>query len=111
MEIDPLHTELHVDETEKKFTINRVQDVEPILDYNAFLRSLQQKSDWGRHVAKIPNIFIEKWLREEWDRGNIHVRPFTTEFDEIVERKLKDPDFKHLRTDSAQVQHFIGWGE
>lgn len=110
MDGDLLETELHVDRSERTLTINRAQDVEPIIDLNKYLQTLQQKSDWGRHVARIPNIFYEKWLREEWDRGNTHLRPFTVEFDELVDRKLKDPDWKFLRTDSAQVQGFMGFG-
>jgi len=110
MEGDLLPTEIHVDRSESTLTLNRVQDVEPILELNAFLRTLKQKSDWGRHVARIPNIFVEAWLKEEWDRGNIHLRPFTPEFDELTERKLQDPDLKKLRVDSAQVQSFMGFG-
>lgn len=103
-------TKWSYDEGEDTIVLDRVQDVEPHLDFNKFLQSLKQKSDWGRHVAHIPNIFYEKWLREEWDRGNTHLRPFTPEFDELVERKLQDPDWKFLRVDNAQVQGFMGFG-
>ena len=61
-------TQLHVDAGERSFTINRVQDVQDIIDRNKYLQTVDQKSDWGRHFATIPNIFLEKWLREEWDR-------------------------------------------
>jgi hypothetical protein len=110
MEGDLLHTEIHVDQADKTLTINRVQDVEPIIDLNKYLQTIKQQSDWGRHVAQIPNIFVEKWLREEWDRGNLSLRPFTPEFDELVDRKIKDPDWKFLRVDSQQVQGFLGFG-
>ena len=110
MESDLLDTELHVDASEKTLTLNRVQDVEPILDLNKYLQTVKQQSDWGRHVATVPNIFLEKWLREEWDRGNINLRIFTPEFDQLIERKIKDPDWKFLRVDSAQVQGFMGFG-
>lgn len=103
-------TKWSYDEGEDTIILDRVQDVEPHLDFNKFLQSLKQKSDWGRHVAHIPNIFYEKWLREEWDRGNTHLRPFTPEFDELVERKLQDPDWKFLRVDSAAAQSFMGFG-
>lgn len=103
-------TQWSVDDGENTIVLDRVQDVEPHLDYNKFLQSLRQKSDWGRHVAHIPNIFYEKWLKEEWDRGNTQLRPFTPEFDQLVDRKLQDPDWKFLRVDSAQVQSFLGFG-
>lgn len=103
-------TQWSYDDAEDTYVLNRVQDVEPHLDLNKFLQSLKQKSDWRRHVAHIPNIFYEKWLREEWDRGNTHLRPFTTEFDELVERKLQDPDWKFLRVDSAHQQGWVGFG-
>lgn len=109
-EKDLLQTQLHLDEADKTFTLNRVQDVEPHLDYNKFLQSLKQTSDWGRHVAHVPNIFLEKWLREEWDRGNVNLRIFTPEFDQLIDSKIKDPDWKFLRTDSQQVQGFLGFG-
>jgi hypothetical protein len=105
--VSDINTVLHVDDSEKKFTLNRVQDVEPILDINKELQTLDQKSDWGRHVATIPSVFIEKWLNEEWERGNIHLKPFTPEFDILIEAKLQDPDWKFLRTDKSTS--VLGW--
>jgi hypothetical protein len=78
---------------------NTTQDVEAILERNAALRGEPQKSDWGRHVATIPNVILVRWLNEEYARGNTSLRMFTREFDEIVERKLRDPDWAYLRTD------------
>lgn len=74
-------------------------DVEPVLERNKALRSMPQKSDWGRHVASIPNIIMVKWLNEEWGRGNTGLRYLSPEWDKIVERKLQDPEWKYLRTD------------
>ena len=75
------------------------QDVEPILKRNQRLRGAPQTSDWGRHVATIPNVILLKWLNEEHARGNTALRLFTKEFDELVARKLADPEWKYLRTD------------
>ncbi len=75
------------------------QDVEPILERNAALRSEPQKSDWGRHVATIPNVILLRWLNEEHARGNASLRMFSKEFDALVLRKLADPEWKYLRTD------------
>lgn len=86
----------------------RVQDVEPILEHNAVLRTMEQKSDWGRHVASIPNIIMERWFNEEYTRGNVSLRLYSKEMDEIVARKLKDPEWAYLRTDMASAM--LGFG-
>lgn len=75
------------------------QDVEPILERNRRLRAEPQASDWGRHVASIPNVILLKWLNEAHARGNTALRMFTKEFDALVARKLADPEWKYLRTD------------
>jgi hypothetical protein len=75
------------------------QDVEPILERNQHLRAEPQTSDWGRHVATIPNVILLRWLNEAHARGNTELRMFTAEFDELVARKLEDPEWKYLRTD------------
>ena len=72
------------------------QDVEPILERNQHLRREPQTSDWGRHVATIPNVILLKWLNEEHARGNTGLRLFTKEFDELVAKKLADPDWAYL---------------
>jgi hypothetical protein len=75
------------------------QDVEPILERNRRLRGAPQTSDWARHVATIPNVILLKWLNEAHALGNTALRMFTAEFDELVARKLEDPEWKYLRTD------------
>ena len=75
------------------------QDVEPILEHNKMLRSQQQRSDWGRHIATIPNVILVRWLNEEHARGRTDLALFSKEFDEVVQRKLNDPDWAYLRTD------------
>ena len=103
-----METRLHFDSG--NLTVENVQDVGDILDNNARLRATPQKSDWGRHVASIPNIIMTRWLNEEWARGNTTIRLLGPEMDALVERKLKDPEWAYLRTDSAQVQSFMGFG-
>lgn len=95
----PAVTSLHLDRTEKLIIAETMQDVEPILEWNKHLRSIPQKSDWGRHIANIPLVIVTKWLNEEWSRGNVNLRYLSKEFDEIVARKLRDPDWAYLRTD------------
>jgi len=79
-------------------TVEHWQDCEPVLERNKLLRDQPQKSDWGRHVASIPNGVLLKWLHEEWNRGNF-IKAFGPEMDELVDRKLRDPEWKHLRVD------------
>jgi hypothetical protein len=79
--------------------VHTFQDVEDIIARNKALRSLPQRSDWGRHVASIPLNIINQWLSEEWARGNVNLRMAGNEFDALVARKLADPDWRFLRTD------------
>lgn len=92
-------TSLHLDRTEKLIIADTWQDVESILEQNKRLRSIPQKSDWGRHIARIPLVIMTRWLNEEWARGNVSLRYLSKEFDELVARKLRDPDWAFLRTD------------
>lgn len=101
---------IHLDSNGKDIAVESIQDVEPILEHNKMLRGERQRSDWGRHVASIPNVIMTRWLNEEWARGNTTIKLFGPEMDALVERKLKDPDWAWLRTDSAQVQGFMGFG-
>jgi hypothetical protein len=90
-----------------KVAIEHVQDVEPILERNKMLRGEEQHSDWGRHVASIPNVIYVKWLDEEHAKGNTSLRMFTPEFDLIVQKKLQDPEWAYLRTDRPALTS--GW--
>jgi hypothetical protein len=102
-----VHTSLHIDESAKSFTFKRSQDVEDILEANKQAAALAQASDWGRHVARIPNVFLEQWLNEECASGNVNLRLFTAEFDRLIARKLQDPDWRFLRVDAPSMQ--VGW--
>jgi hypothetical protein len=53
----------------------------------------------GRHIATIPNVVLVRWLNEEHARGRTDLALFSKEFDEVVKRKLNDPDWAYLRTD------------
>ena len=92
-------TELILDRADKRIIVHTTQDVEPILDRNHALRGEPQRSDWGRHVATIPNVILLRWLNEEFAKGNTHLRMFTQEFYVLVAKKLKDSDWKLLRAD------------
>ena len=102
-----LQTTVHLDRGGRDLTVEHRQDVEPILEFNRASRGEEQRSDWGRHVARIPNVIYVRWLDEEHARGNTGLRLFTPEFDAIVQRKLKDPEWAYLRTDRPKLQ--AGW--
>lgn len=89
---------------------NTIQDVEPILERNKQLRSMEQRSDWGRHIASIPNVTITQWLNEEYARGNVDLRLGSKEFDQLVAKKLRDPDYAYLRTDCGVANGTLGFG-
>lgn len=94
-----MQTKITLDRGEKLIVVESAQDVEPILERNKLLRSMPQKSDWGRHVATIPNVIMVRWLNEAYAAGNIGLRMYSREFDDLVAKKLRDPDWKYLRTD------------
>jgi len=94
-----METRLTLDQAEGLIVAETVQDVEPILERNKALRSIEQKSDWGRHIASIPNVILVRWLNEEYARGNVGLRIFSKEFDALIAMKLNDPDWKFLRVD------------
>lgn len=103
-----VQTSLHIDESAANFTFKRSQDVEDIIEANKVDQSVSQRSDWGRLKARIPNIFLEQWLNEEYRRGNVNLRLFTPEFDKLIDRKLQDPDWRFLRTDKGEASQ-AGW--
>jgi hypothetical protein len=94
-----MRTDVLLDRSDRRIIAVTTQDVGPILDRNAELRAQPQRSDFGRHVASIPNVILVRWLNEGYARGNTDLRMFTPAFNELVARKLRDPDWKHLRVD------------
>lgn len=102
-------TRIHSDPSERKYHFERVQDVEPIVENNKALQSEAQKSDWGRHVASVPMVIIEKWLNEEAARGG-PMRFLGPGFDEWFAKKIKEPDNRAWRVDNPSNPFFIGYG-
>lgn len=98
------------DPADRALTFTRTQDITDILDRNKELQSLRQdpKADW-RHTASIPNVIYEKWVSEEWARGNKITAIFGPQMEEVIKRKLADPDNKWLRTDNPSNPFYLGW--
>ncbi len=97
-----MRTEYHSEG--RALTISRTQDVEPILEDNKRLRGEAQsgKSSF-RHIARVPNVILERWFNEELARGNVSLKWGSKEFDGIIAKKLRDPDWAFLRTDRKQA--------
>lgn len=100
---------VHFDSDGDHFTIENVQDVEPIKDRNSVLQNEAQKSDWGRHLACVPSVIIHKWLNEEYARGNTELRFLGPGFDEFFRRKIQEPDNKAWRVDNPSNPFHLGW--
>lgn len=104
-------TRVHSTPSDRAYHFERVQDVEPILENNKRLKAEAQKSDFGRHVASIPSVIVEKWLNEEYARGNTELRFLGPGFNEFIAKKLKDPDNRAWRTDNPSNPFYIGYGK
>ena len=76
-------------------TVSHFQDCEDIIENNKRLRALAQRSDWGRHIASIPNSILLKWMLEE---GVPVFGMPAHEWDKFLKKKLADPDWRELRT-------------
>jgi hypothetical protein len=79
--------------------VERVQDVEPILEENKRLRALNDGYSPRRElrrVASIPLIVVEQWMQEG-------VNLFDPNCREAVRRKLNDPENLFLRTAPGRV--------
>lgn len=93
----------------RDLVVRSYQDVEDIIENNKRLQNEPQKSDWGRHVASIPNNIYLQWLNEAWAAGNVALKAYSKEMDEIVARKLRNPDYAYLRTDNPSNPFYVGW--
>jgi len=94
-----LQTEFHADALDDAVTIRRVQDVEPILERNKALYSLNDgytPSRDLRRVASIPLSVIEEWMKEG-------INIFDPNCAAAIRRKLNDPQNLYLRTAPGRV--------
>jgi hypothetical protein len=94
-------TGIDYDPVDDQLTVVNLQDCEPTLELN---KKLYNQDDGGygptrewKRVASIPNIILEKWLKEEgirwWDSEDTHK----------LAAKLDDPEWKFLRTAPGRV--------
>ena len=97
-----VNTIVHLDGNDKKITFERVQDVEPILDANKAAQNERQTPDGFHYVGEIPNVILERWLNEEYVRGNTSLTLGSHEFNQIIMRKLRSSEWQWLRTTSKR---------
>lgn len=102
-----LHTRILLDSNGQDLAVEHFQDVEPILEQNKMLRTMEQKSDCAREVADIPYVTLLQWLNEEYAKGNTTIKLLSKEMDRLVAKKLRDPEWAYLRTDKPALQ--AGW--
>jgi hypothetical protein len=87
-----------------QMTIKRTQDCSSVLDDNAEWRQSEQtwrkKEDKWLRYASIPMLVVEQWMKEginvllaETDRNGV-----PNEHLKRVLKKLRDPDWQHLKT-------------
>lgn len=85
-----------LDHSERRIVIERVQDIEPILEMNKQLQNEpQQMAGSFHHIGTIPNVVLEKWINEE---GANVLKMRGDEFGKFIKKKLRDPENKWLRT-------------
>lgn len=85
----------------RETTIYDVQDCEPFLERNKALATDDSRSKKGIkdswwHVATIPNAIIHKWLAEG-------INVYRREDAKKVMRKLKDPEYRFLKTTPGRL--------
>ena len=91
--------ERFVDGEGTTYHVEKVQDVEPILDRNGRLRNLDDGFNAdrsGRRIASVPIIVIEQWRKEGFD-------VFDPNNMQELKRRLNSSDWVKLRTSEGNV--------
>ena len=100
-EITGMSVWFEADENNKKFHIHHTQDVTGVLEKNKQLQNADEykragiKAGW-QHVAHIPDVVVMQWWKEGIDVFNPDHLP-------AVKRKLRDPQYRHLRTSLGAI--------
>ena len=82
--------------------VRKFMETKTVVDGNK--RSQNSFSDWKSNrfgavqtVGRVPTLLAENWAKEAG------VRMFSKEFNELVKRKLNNPDFRYLKTVPGKV--------
>lgn len=85
------------------------QNITAILDQNKrdqndsnFRNGYSEDGDM-KHVARVPLIIWKQWWIEEKKRQGRTIPLYGKEMNEIVRKKLNDPDNKFLRTGGGEI--------
>lgn len=87
-----------------KLVCERVQDVEPYLEANK--AAYNEVSSWrpfagknGRVVADIPNVIIERWMREGFNIFNEN----TPDYQKKLRQRLNSNEYRYLRVTPGRI--------
>ena len=91
---------LHFDDATGRFAIERIQDVDPVLDSNK--EKVNHSSGYSssrelREVAEIPMVIVLKW------RDELGIDVFNKDHWPAVKRLLRDADWMHLRSSPGRI--------
>jgi hypothetical protein len=93
-------------EADDTVTLQREQDVSPILEANkALYATVDENARWGEltRVAHIPEVLLDEWIKDgtlQWEPGH---RSLGFRDQRTALRKLDDPEFLKLRTRPGHV--------
>lgn len=95
-----IETKLHYTD-KNQLTVERTQDVEPILEANK--QAYNSRSDHRQyagkdmaHVARVPMVVIEQWMKEG-------INAFDPDHEAAIMRKLNSPEYRYLRTRPGKI--------
>lgn len=93
-----IETKYHV--SDGNVIVERIQDIEPIIEANK-ADLCASTSGWGgdlHHVARIPNIVIEKWCKERGFKFEDFIRDKS-----LTKKLLNDPENSMFRTKAGRI--------
>jgi len=97
--VDGISEFLEFDDAADAITFRRISDVEPLIDENKRLATLNDgyspSREWKR-VASIPLNVVYLWTQK------YGVDPTADGNEELLARLLADPEWRHLRTDGMK---------
>ncbi len=99
-DINGLKTTMEMSTDGKQFTINKTQDVAPVLEQKTALSNIAGKKahdDCYNRVASIPAGIVAKWLIEEG------LDIYNPDHAERLKRKLNDSEWQYLRTNEMTL--------
>jgi hypothetical protein len=99
-----IKTEMLHDDLTDQLLVKRTQDVQPILDRNKELandgtKGFSESGDF-RHIAEIPFIVVEQWMKQDGVNFMQMAGPERTKY---LRRKLNDPDNRYLKTSTGSM--------